>query len=144
MLRPLCSLVVAGCAGLALAASGLAAGTAGELGKTKVLKGQTAGVKMAVTPTAFKDNVSGYAVDARHRVGCLTVTVKNLGKARLDEIIESGSVLVVQGGGEAPASSRAAAAATPRACSSSHPASPSRSRCRSASGRRRRFCSRTS
>ena len=102
MLRPLCSLVVAGCAGLALAASGLAAGTAGELGKTKVLKGQTAGVKMAVTPTAFKDNVSGYAVDARHRVGCLTVTVKNLGKARLDEIIESGSVLVVQGGGEAP------------------------------------------
>ncbi len=101
MLKPLCSLVVASSVALALAASGLAAGAAGELGKTKVLKGQTAGVKLAVTPTAFKDNVSGYGVDGRYRVGCLTVKVKNLGTSRLDEIIESGSVLVVQGGGEA-------------------------------------------
>ena len=100
MLKPLCTLAAV-CVALAFAASGSAAVRAGELGKTKVVKGQTAGVKMAVTPIAFKDSVAGYAVDGRYRVGCLTLKVKNLGKSRLDEIVESGSVLVVQGGGEA-------------------------------------------
>ena len=76
---------------------------AGDMGKSRVLKGQS-GELVRVTLVGAKDNVGGYQLASGKRLYCLTVTIANVGKKRFNDAPGNDAVVVIKGGGEANAS----------------------------------------
>lgn len=81
--------------GIALAAAAPALGAG--MGATQIALGQN-GEREAITPRVLVDRVAGYDLDAGKRLACLTVKVRNVGRAKFSEFVGNGAKLRLRGG----------------------------------------------